>query len=431
MLRQSLSLLVAWVTLALPAGLSAQNVLIPQSTAQRHGLTKAWYSQIELDRSIDHVAYITQQGGMLYVQTTHAMVHALDAETGRKIWNVQIGRRNQISYAPGVNENLLAVINGSTMYVVERKTGRLKWERQMQGAPGAGPALGKKRIYVGMVDGMIEGYNLDETKELPFVYKSAGRILIQPVITEASLAWTTDKGYFYVADANAAKVRFRIETQGEINSPPAHWTPYLYACSLDGYVYAVNEVTGRTIWKFSSGQPINKQPMAIGDYVYILPDLGGMFCLDGKTGAEVWFAPGITDFCSASPTKIYAIDHLNRLTTLDQKTGSRLDTLPLPEIKLKLINQQTDRIYLASDNGVIQCLHEIGLEKPVLHIPPPLEKKGVKETKQKGMDETAEATDEDAPKGKKPAAKKPADDAEEAEEGDAMKAEDDPFGEKE
>ena len=426
MLRQLLFVLVSWLSLALPAGLSAQSVLVPQSAAQRHGLTKAWFSQVELDRSVDHIAYITQQGGMLYVQTTHAMVHALDSETGRKFWNVQIGRRNQISYAPGVNETLLAVINGSTVYVVERKTGKLKWERQLGGAPGAGPALSKKRLYVGMVDGLLEGYNLEETKELPFVYKSAGRILIQPVMTEANLSWTTDKGYFYVADANEAKVRFRIETQGEINSQPAHWTPYLYACSLDGYVYAVNEVTGTTAWKFSSGQPINKAPIAIGDYVYILPDLGGMFCLNGKTGAEVWFAPGITDFCSASLTKVYTIDHLNRLTTLDLKTGSRLDTLPLPEMRLKLINQQTDRIYLASDTGVIQCLHEIGLEKPVFHTPPPLEKKAAKETKQKAMDKDAEETgaDEDAPKGKKPA-KAPADDDDDAE----MK--DDPFGDAE
>ena len=424
MVRQSLFLLGFCLALAPLAGARAENVLISQSTAQRHGLTKAWFTQIELDKSSDYVAYITQQGGMLYVQTGHAVVHALDAETGRRIWNVQIGRRNQMSYAPGVNENLLAVINGSTLYVVERKTGKLKWERQMVGAPGAGPALSKKRLYVAMVDGEINGFNLEDTKELPFVYKSAGRILIQPVMTEASLSWTTDKGYFYVADADAAKVRFRIETQGEINSPPGHWTPYLYACSLDGYVYAVNEVTGRTVWKFSSGQPINKGPIAIADHVYIMPDLGGMFCLDGKTGAELWFAPGVTDFCSANDTKIYALDRLNRLTTLDVKTGSRLDTMPLPEIKTKLINQQTDRIYLASDNGVIQCLHEIGLEKPVTHTPPPLEKKGAaKETKQKPLDDNGDADDE-APKGKKPAMK-----ADEDEEEDGMKA-DDPFADK-
>ncbi len=119
MLRYSLLMLVSWLLLGPSAALRAENVLIPQSLAQRHGLTKAWYAQVDLDKSSDHIAYITQQGGMLYVQTSHATVHALDAETGLKIWSVQIGRRNQMSYAPGVNDNFLAVINGSNLYVVE------------------------------------------------------------------------------------------------------------------------------------------------------------------------------------------------------------------------------------------------------------------------------------------------------------------------
>ncbi len=425
MLLRRLPLFAALLTLALQAAVHAQSVIIPQSVVQRHGLTKAWHTQIEMDRSIDHIAYITQQDGMLYVQTTHAMVHALDAETGRKIWSVQIGRRNQMSYAPGVNEDLLAVINGSTLFVVDRRNGKLKYERELAGAPGAGPALSKKRLYVGMVDGLLQGFNLEDTKALPFIYKSAGRILIQPIVTQVSLGWTTDKGYFYVADANEAKVRFRIETQGEINSRPAHWTPFIYACSLDGYVYAVNEVTGSTVWKFSSGQPISKQPVAVGNYLYILPDLGGMFCLDGKTGQELWFAPGITDFCSVSPSKVYVIDHLNRLTTLDQKTGSRLDTLPLGEIRMKMINQQTDRIYLASDAGVIQCLHEIGLQTPVIYKPPMLEKK---ETKAAGPRKAAAEPADDAADDEGADAKKPADDkADEEDAGGMKKEEDDPF----
>jgi hypothetical protein len=250
-------------------------------------------------------------------------------------------------------------------------------------------------------------------------------------MTDANLSWTTDKGYFYVADADEAKVRFRVESQGEMNSRPAHWTPFLYACSLDGYVYAVNELTGKTVWKFSSGEPINKQPAAVDDNVYILPDLGGMYCLNGKTGAEVWYAPGITNFCSANKTKVYCIDQLNRLNTLDIKSGSRLDVMPLPPIKNKLINQQTDRIYLASETGVIQCLHETGLNSPVVHTPPPLERKVGKEIKQKPVEQPSEAEDdEDAPKGKKPAGKMPADDAEEEEGMDEMKG-DDPFGDAE
>ena len=34
---------------------------------------------------------------------------------------------------------------------------------------------------------------------------------------------------------------------------------------------------------------------------------------------------------------------------------------------LKLLNTQTDRLYLATDSGMVQCLHEIEQTKPLLH----------------------------------------------------------------
>ena len=74
-----------------------------------------------------------------------------------------------------------------------------------------------------------------------------------------------------------------------------------------------------------------------------------MFALDGQTGAERWFAPHIVQFCSVSASHVYAIDHLDRLTILDSQRGTRLATLPLGDVQIKMLNQQTDRIYLASD----------------------------------------------------------------------------------
>jgi hypothetical protein len=245
-----------------------------------------------------------------------------------------------------------------------------------------------------------------------------GRVTTQAVVSDGSIAWTTDKGFFYVADSDPPKVRLRVETQAEISSRPAHWAPYLYACSLNGFVYALNEETGLTVWKFPAGSSISKQPAAVEGKVYIVPDAGGMFCLDGETGDARWFAPNIVQYCAVSASKVYAIDHLDRLAILDAERGTRLSTMPLGDVQMKLLNQQTDRIYLASDAGVVQCLHEIGQPKPLLHTPPRLKRSAGKSEQRKreeakaDSDSAQEKTDEAAPD------EKPADDnAEEA--GDA------------
>ena len=111
-----------------------------------------------------------------------------------------------------------------------------------------------------MVNGLIEGYNVDDQHLLPWIYRAAGGILTQPVTSDGSIAWTTDRGYFYVADSDPPRVRLRIETKAEITARPAHWTPYLYACSLSGFVYGLNEETGETVWKFPAGSSLTSNP---------------------------------------------------------------------------------------------------------------------------------------------------------------------------
>ncbi len=71
---------------------------------------------------------------------------------------------------------------------------------------------------------------------------------------------------------------------------------------------------------------------------------------------------------------IYAVDHLDRLAILDAERGTRLSTMPLGDVQIKILNQQTDRIYLASDAGVVQCLHELGQSKPLVYTPPRLKR---------------------------------------------------------
>jgi hypothetical protein len=43
----------------------------------------------------------------------------------------------------------------------------------------------------------------------------------------------------------------------------------------------------------------------------------------------------------------------------------RLDTVPAPDLGLALANSDTDRIYLVSNTGLVQCLREVENVKPI------------------------------------------------------------------
>ncbi len=376
-------------------------VLVPESQAMRCGLTRAWYAQVGAMRTTGPVNYVHLVDGVLLVQTTGGMLSALDAETGRTLWATQVGPRGRLTSEAAGNKDSIAAINGSTLYVLERINGAVRWHRRLGGAPGAGPAVSDTHVFIPMVDGRIEGYALDGgTKYSPWVYKSAGRVLTSPMTTGQTVSWTTEQGYFYVADPNAKGIRYRLETHDAIQARPGYWTPNLYAGSTDGFIYAVNEANGKVQWKFSIGDAIYEPPVAIDDKVFAVSEFRGMTCLDCKSAAELWVAPGIAQFLSASPTRVYACDTVGRLVVLDIDTGSRLATMSLADIALKLTNSHSDRVYLVSAGGAVQCLHEVGMKTPVAHVPPApptVEKPKLKQRTEKPADEAPQETKPEEP----------------------------------
>ena len=140
---------------------AARSELIPETTAAQHGLTRPWFTQVELDQGRGRLRDLVLYEGILYAQTDKAVVHAIDAETGKTLWWKQVGRPQHPSMTPGAGRDLLAVINGSRLYVLNRFNGDLLYEKELGGSPGAGPALSAKRVYVPLATGLIVAYRLD------------------------------------------------------------------------------------------------------------------------------------------------------------------------------------------------------------------------------------------------------------------------------
>ncbi|HEY4760386.1 MAG TPA: PQQ-binding-like beta-propeller repeat protein, partial [Thermoguttaceae bacterium] len=141
---------------------AAGSEIISQPEAARHGLARPWWTQVQMDRSSSRLQNLVLHDGVLYAQTDRAMVHAIDAETGATLWSKQIGRREHPSMTPGLGDTFLAIINGSRLYVANRHNGDLLFETDIDGAPGAGPAVSNTRVYVPMVNGMLVAYRVEQ-----------------------------------------------------------------------------------------------------------------------------------------------------------------------------------------------------------------------------------------------------------------------------
>jgi len=171
-------------------------------------------------------------------------------------------------------------------------------------------------------------------------------------------------------------ILFQLRSSSRITTRPTYLPPdpnivgdsgVVYATTIDGYVYAVLSKNGNTLWRFSTADPIVQPAVVVDERVYVAVETGGMYCLDAKTGSSLWFSPGITQFVAASKQRVYAADKLGRLLALSAATGARLDMVLPANSLTKVVNTETDRLYLATDTGLVQCLHELEQPQPLLH----------------------------------------------------------------
>ncbi len=445
--------------------LAQRGDLISETTAAQHGLTRPWFAQVQFDQSRGRVTDLILYEGALYALTDRATIQALDAETGKTLWSRQVGRPEHPSLTPSASHEMLALVNGSRLYVVNRFTGDLLLEKEIEGVAGAGAALSAKRAYVPTVTGMIVAYRLDPAKEPgreaasantdatpeqaasaeeeghrgfrlrqelipPLFCQSFGRAMVQPLVTretadEEYVVWATDVGYlnnrgygYYNIgridrkEERYLELKFRLTTHAPAVARPGYFPPdpkvtgdsgLILAASADGYVYAIREKDGETFWRFSAGEPVIESPAVIDDRVYIITQLGGMYCLDATNGKDIWWAPNLRKFVAASQTRLYATDRFGRILVLNAQNGARLDTLATEGIPVKLANYASDRIFLADDTGLIQCLHEVEQTQPLLHG---LERKQAVEEKPEKKERAQLATKKEPSTPKEPAASK-------------------------
>lgn len=304
----------------------------------------------------------------LYATTQKGMVHAIDGHTGKTRWSTSVGKTRYPTTAAGGSDKYVGVCNGSTLYLLNAVDGTFNWSASIQGAPGAGPGVTDALVFVPRINGAMEIYNVDDWKRPSAVYKALGRAMVQPVTSFNSVAWTTDAGHLYVGYAKEKTVRFRVEAKDGIISKP-FFTPNgrIFATSLDGYIYCIDEVRGDIIWRFTTGEPIDISPIVVGDTVYVITREHNMYAINARDASEQWVVSGVGGLLSASENRIYCTDVTGNMLIMDGKSGAVFGSISTSTMTLKMPNLQTDRIFLGQDTGFLQCIRQTELKYPLVH----------------------------------------------------------------
>lgn len=342
----------------------------------RYGMERAWWSQATVNPKRDKVKYMVLDEENVYLQGTGGTVTAFNADTGSRLWSVQLGNRDEPIF-PGVsNDKHFLAVNGMALYCIERFGGKVLWELTLPAMPSVGPSVDDQHIYIGGLDGSIYSFELRKIDELyrkrllpqwsyqaqRWRYRTSKEITTTAYSTGRLVNFASRDGSLYAVGATERDLTWQFETSAPITAPLAATNDSLILASEDYFVYCLNRENGMVRWEFASGYPIRKAPIVIDQDLYIMPDRGGLFNLVVRTGQEKWERPGVTDLLGATRSRLFGSDATGNIVLLQRSTGRVLGTLPLRPFSVRLQNDRTDRLFLATPSGLVMCLREQGSE---------------------------------------------------------------------
>ncbi len=291
--------------------------------------------------------------GKLYAVNNNGVAFALDANTGKVLWQRHIGELNASS--PTYYKERLYIVNLAPNQVLklDARTGKVIWKRALPGRAESSPLVMGNTLYFGCEDGHLfalstrNGHERWATtlagpvKAAPAYYKgnlyvgdyggdmnavkaSTGKLIWQsgslgngfgsegefystPAVAFGRVYAGNNDGRIYSYDLKNGALAWTHSTGGYVYSGPAvastqNSPPTVYIGSFDGNIYALNAKNGETRWTRSAGGQVIGSLSAVGEIVYVAEfTTGGTNGYDMKTGRQVFhykngtYTPVISD----------------------------------------------------------------------------------------------------------------------------------------
>ncbi len=347
----------------------------------RYGLEQAWWGHATLNPKRDKMKFLVVDEENVYAQSTNGVITAFDADSGKRLWSVQLGYRDEPIFPAVSNNQHLLAVNGMTLYCLARFSGEVVWELKLPAMPSASPATDDQSIYIGTLDGSVYAFDLRKIDQLyrkrllpqwsyestRWRYRTSKEISTQPHSSGRLVNFASRDGSLYAVSTTERKLTWQFETNAPISAEVAATETSLILASEDNFVYCLNRENGLVKWEFASGFPIRRAPRVINDDLYVLPDRGGLFNLSIGSGIEKWSRPGVSDFLAASKTRLFMADPTGNVVILQRSDGRILGSLPMRAFNVRFENDRTDRLFLATTTGLIVCLREKGAEFATYH----------------------------------------------------------------
>ncbi|MEU1518367.1 serine/threonine-protein kinase [Streptomyces sp. NPDC005811] len=253
-----------------------------------------------------------------------------------------------LAYAsPTVADGIVYSGSGAPyLYALDTATGEQRWTFTAGADVSSTPAVSGGVVYVGSADGTLHALDAGTGKQrwtFPTgKFGSPSPTAIDGVVYvggRGEIVYRLGQGarndygpgHVYAVDPVTGRRRWTFTTRSSVEASPAAADGMVYTGSVDGTVYAVDAVTGKQRWTFDTGGYVRSSPTVARGVVYIGGVGAYLYALDAATGRQRWKFP-LGDGTS-SPAVLAGVAYIGgpdgTLCAVDARTGGQLWQFPI------------------------------------------------------------------------------------------------------
>lgn len=249
---------------------------------------------------------------VIYSIDGELVIHAIDAENGRKIWNKRlskVGKKGFMAKAARAIGGGLAIENGKLfvssgfgeVLALDASNGNQIWSFKTNAPVHSSPLVNNGKLYVVSVDSLLwaidaeTGASLWNQSSLPETARVlsspssalSGETIVTPFASGELVASLVANGRkLWSEGLTRAGSGTSLSSINDIAGRPVIHSGVVYAGSQSGIVAAIDLRTGIKLWDKSI--PTIQTPWVAGDFIYIVSVDSQLICLKREDGAIVW-----------------------------------------------------------------------------------------------------------------------------------------------
>ncbi|MGA2503067.1 MAG: PQQ-binding-like beta-propeller repeat protein [Anaerolineales bacterium] len=211
--------------------------------------TLKWVTPFQADQAIWGAP--VSDGTNVYFGTLGRHVYAVNAQTGREVWEQTVNGAILGSPVLGLNNTLYVGTYGGELASLNTGNGQILQQQITSSWIWTGPAQDGTDVYAGDANGMFYAFPMTGAGQ-PWTQQLNGAIIGSPLVMGTTIIVATESGNVYFMDNTGQNVRSVALTGKIYATPAAAGTLVLVAPTGGGNTLVALDLTGAIKWSYTA-----------------------------------------------------------------------------------------------------------------------------------------------------------------------------------